>query len=246
MKKTLLLLFITTLVSVTYADFNWDDTNMYRDNNTLILEYKEKQLNLTPIAQIAGEIYVLGPYLDCFRIREVNGWTYGCNVTIPDSPQGQFIADNLQALGFNISSNVDLRKVRDRLGIDFFIDKRKTSQFGYTETRMIFEFDSIINKGHNLTPELIIYSPYNVVLYFDVRNIQFHRGQVIDILDPTISLGNFGSTPSILVNITQEANANVMGISHITIADLDFINSSNVVLYMPFDVDIQSSGGITA
>jgi len=131
----------------------------------------------------------------------------------------------------------------------YYISRKEPRQCGsircVNEERHLFDFSDICNVDsfnpqcefnlslHKL--EITFYGEYNSTLgYVSV--------------DPGIVVENAGSFPSILNNVTQETDTSITGISHLTIGDLNtgFINDTNLVLYLPFDVNLTFSGTPTA
>ncbi len=210
--------------------------NLFIEGNFLVYRHGERKVKIGLKAKINGTEYNITQYFDWWKEQRGESWKFGANLTIPDTPVGGFIARNLQEIIFEVQTeNVTVGQVRNRVRDGFYYKSRCYGQGFERRCEYVdFDFSDILKMFGGLS-RTIERSPNNVTIRFDVSSVNFFRGQVID-LDPTITISTVGDFPSILNNVTQESATT--SISHLTITNLSsFINDSNVILYMPFDVN---------
>jgi len=195
--------------------------------STDVLKYnllnKEVTINIT--IMVNGIEYSVTNYVNWFKEKTDSGWKFGANVTIPNNSQGNFIANNLEEIRFNVEGNIPLKKLKQGFNYKESVSSFKRGGITYNSINTVdFDFTDILNIL-GVEPEISTENG-KIVLKYDVRTTNFTRGQTI-FLDPTINVGQVNQSVTIDNNITTEAYP----LSHIS------LNDSSLVLYMPFDVN---------
>jgi hypothetical protein len=170
----------------------------------------------------------------------------------PDKEKFGAIVNNTEDTYFKylVESDNEIKKGK---GLIYYISRFKPTWCGSvrcTEEELHnFDFSDICSERRNMTvinetegeiDETVLFNPqcsFNQIDDFNLE-VEFYGEYnstlgYIDV-DPTITISDVSSAVSILTNITTENN-----FTHLTIGDdtIDFINDSNLVLYMPFDVN---------
>ena len=201
----------------------------------------EKETNLSLSTEVSNAEYDIAAITDSYLWNTSDiDYKFGFNISIPDSKAGADLADGLQEIVFNITSESELEeygngfrfKTRDVRGVNDLVN---------TEEYAVYDFSDILNKfKYEVTEDSETFNvsvPFSIeinnntaLVKFNFTELNFSAGEVIE-LDPSISISDVNSYDSVEYNVTAEASP----FSHIT------INDSDLLIYYSFDIENAST-----
>lgn len=208
----------------------------------LLYERKNNSLNISFSPNFFNGIIVDKPSLSIpWNSNTINGIKFGYNFTIPDSAQGSIIATNFNEIVFQVKSNKILEptstgfRYLERVVKDSsFLSHNEYVQVDFSDLYNVLSFEeNITNRsgGVVLTRRVPVPATFTInnsigIVRFNLSKLSFVRGQFL-YLDPTITINNVQNYTSTKANITTDLYPS----AHVT------TNASQLVLYLPFDVN---------
>lgn len=188
-------LFLVIIVSVLFSVYSYksfagffSDTDLSIENDILSFQKNNKYVNLTVTIIVNGTERIITDNMKWFKEKIGDSWKFGANVTIPNTAQGGFIANNLEEVRFKVDTNVPLRFFTD--GFEYDDGVRYRFDFSDIFGSLYYEENETQEDGSNITVRRNVPFKKTVengtgILSFNVSMMQFSRGQTI-FLDPTI------------------------------------------------------------
>ena len=179
---------------------------------SLLFNRNGKQIKIDVIAVVNGSEIDITTNLNWWhRTQGENGHKFGANVTIPDNPTGGFIANNLEEIRFVIhTENVTLGQARNSIKNGFhYTDECHVEGMNRVCKKVEFDFSDILGALNRERMDIERDSAYNATIIFDVEDINFFRGQVIE-LDPSITIIDSVDVVSLLTNISLRGGKNML------------------------------------